>query len=148
MNIIRLNSIGEPFAKSEQATPPSGGGTEASSIEYLDVSGSSPVKASVIQFANLFKSGGAKINYPESSAGLSIPKGIAPIGNLLEGIRGLDYEGFTTVLNSIKAVSIDFSTPIIMNENVPIMTIKQVFSGAEEMLDALPRLTKEEFYTL
>ena len=29
MNIIRLNSIGEPFAKSGQATPPSGGGTEA-----------------------------------------------------------------------------------------------------------------------
>lgn len=26
MNIIRLNSIGEPFAKSGQATPPSGGG--------------------------------------------------------------------------------------------------------------------------
>lgn len=41
MNIIRLNSIGEPFAKSGQATPPSGGGTEGGSgsdIVYLNVS--------------------------------------------------------------------------------------------------------------
>ena len=38
MNIIRLNSIGEPFAKSGQATPPSGGGTEGgSNVVYLNV---------------------------------------------------------------------------------------------------------------
>lgn len=39
MNIIRLNSIGEPFAKSGQATPPSGGGTEGGSeLKYYHVS--------------------------------------------------------------------------------------------------------------
>lgn len=40
MNIIRLNSIGEPFAKSGQATPPSGGGdvpSGKSAFRYFDV---------------------------------------------------------------------------------------------------------------
>lgn len=38
MNIIRLNSIGEPFAKSGQATPPSGGGNGDGKWLYLDKS--------------------------------------------------------------------------------------------------------------
>lgn len=127
----------------------SGGGGSASSVEYLDVSGSSPVREVVIQFANLIKTEGIEVNYPGGgNSRLHIPKGIAPIGNLLQGVVGLDYEGFTIVLNSIKAVSIDFSTPVIMGEDTPIMTLNQIFSGAEEMLNAIPRLTEEQFYTL
>lgn len=126
----------------------SGSGGGNSSIEYLDVSSPSPIREAVIGFANLMKTEDTNINYPGSSSILNIPTGITPIGNLFQSITGLGYEGYTAVLNSIKAVSIDFSTPIIMGENNPIITIKQVFSEAEEMLDAIPRLTEEEFYNL
>lgn len=57
-------------------------------------------------------------------------------------------EEFKTVLNGITAMSINFSDTINMQGQV--LTIGEMFAmyGVQTEIDAIPRLTKEQFYSL
>lgn len=131
MNIIRLNSIGEPFAKSGQATPPSGGGSEGggSNVVYLNVE---PVVSAA---------GG------QFEAAIKVWPGILAIklvGNNITTIAPVSYTD-SSYLNETKAAAIlpnfrglvEESNDI--NSDFVIEQLKQL--GATE-------ITKEQFYTL
>lgn len=120
MNIIRLNSIGEPFAKSGQATPPSGGG-ETSSMEYLDVSGlETAAKVQLLMVAALLvKCNGA----------------ISPLAPLI-------LEVGESALGEINYIATDFNIEVVMQGNR--LKLKDIIPN----IDSIPRLTKEQFYTL
>ena len=133
MNIIRLNSIGEPFAKSGQATPPSGGGTEASSMEYLDVSG-------------------LDVTNPDSKYNALLGYSMLAKANLSGNLACLPSAAAIQMLEmvTISSVAIDFNLQLnaFMDS---LKTIKEhllslYFTEAE--LAAIPRITKEQFYAL
>lgn len=132
MNIIRLNSIGEPFAKSEQATPPSGGG--GNTIEYLDISGLGSERMTLI-----FESFQIKFIYNNKTQ-------IVGGANLLPLFSP---ENLESLFMSINAIAIDFNSKSCHGGD-KIETIREYLNGTftEEQLAALPRLTKEQFYTL
>ena len=121
MNIIRLNSIGEPFAKSGQATPPSGGGTETSSMEYLDVSGlETAAKVQLLMVAALLvKYNGA----------------ISPLAPLI-------LEVGESALGGISYIATDFNVEVVMQGNR--LKLKDIIPDS----DSIPRITEEEFYAL
>ena len=135
MNIIRLNSIGEPFAKSEQATPPSGGGTETSSMEYLDVSG--------IDFTGGEQKTGNLIAlcYHMNGSHSAIGDFILPIGQV--------YVVKTANLTSVRYLAFDFSSKVILQGRTASVKETLLTTGwTEEELNAIPRITKEQFYTI
>lgn len=147
MNTTTLNMTtldGGVIIKKETAPAPPSGGDSASTIEYLDMSGDSPLRDALIAFCCLIKTDGFNIERPGNSVNAS--RAVVPSGHLLPTVLGMTYEEFVIVQDSINAVAIDFNTEIIMGD-AP-MTIKDVFTGAEELLDAIPRLTKEQFYSL
>lgn len=126
MNIIRLNSIGEPFAKSEQATPPSGGGTEGSGLKYYDATNSEGmiksllmVTASVVKLYNN--------EWVIGSAGMSVELGVEAI-------------------NKATAFGVDWSMEIIAYGERT--TNKQFFEDTGLSIDSLSEITKEQFYTI
>lgn len=130
MNIIRLNSIGEPFAKSGQATPPSGGGTEASSMEYLDVSGlDDQGKLVVLSFFGMLM----KLEINDVLA-------IIPCG------ASVQYQS-SAVLSGVKAVAYMPSVEIDMGASG-----KGTMESFREQLSVMGispvSITKEQFYTL
>lgn len=125
------------------STPPSG--ESASTIEYLDLSGDSPLRDALITFSYLIKTDGFRIEHTDSGS-WNAERGIIVSGNLLATVLGMTYDDYRIVKDSIKAVAVDFNTEIVMQDT--IMPIKDVFTGAEEMLNAIPRITKEQFYTL
>lgn len=134
MNIIRLNSIGEPFAKSEQATPPSGGGTEASSMEYFQYEkGTVALMASYCQYI--------KIEVPDYGIKMISPYSTA----VAETMAAMNAE--------IIAFGINLQEKIIMSQGGAIDE-KTILSTliqntiTEEEIAAIPRITKEQFYTL
>lgn len=152
MNIIRLNSIGEPFAKSGQATPPSGGGTEggsgstASDIEYLDFSGdiassNTEICMTITSLSHSIKmeleDGGNTYTLIETSlqwAQLGRP--------VAKAVKFSKNEIFTFI------TGMDGSIPIIQT-----MTAMEIltFSFGENFVtvfDSIPRITKEQFYTI
>lgn len=129
-----------------QGSEGSGGGESASAIEYLDLSGNSPLRNALIQFCYLIKTDGFKIERPDSSS--EAERGIIPVSNLIEIMVDKPYEEYLIILDSIKAVAIDFNIEVIISGTDTIMYIKDVFTGAEELLNAIPRLTKEQFYSL
>ena len=122
-----------------------GGGTSESSIEYLDVSGDSPLRDRLISFCYLIKTDGFEVESPDGSS-TSAGRGITPASNLVPTVMGMTYVEYSIIIASIKAVAIDFNTVVVMRgTSIPI---KDIFTGAEELLDAIPRLTKEQFYNL
>lgn len=130
MNIIRLNSIGEPFAKSGQATPPSGGGTEASSMEYLDISSLS--KTRKMMFLNL----------------CVVAKFAKDIISPFAYMATYQTDLATTATDATM-VAIDFGAKVYNNDT--LLTTKEMLLNlgyTEETLAAIPRLTEEQFYTL
>lgn len=121
------------------------GGGGGSNVEYLDLSGDSPLREPLIQFCYLIKTDGFNIEVPDGGT-TSAKQGIVPMGNLMATIIGATYEDYSIVMDSIKAVAVDFNTEIVMQD--VMMPIEVVFTGAEELLNAIPRLTKEQFYDL
>lgn len=150
MNTTTLNMTtldgGVIIKKGTAPAPPSGGESGGSNVEYLDLSGDSPLRDALIQLCYLIKTDGFKIERPDSSS--SIERGILPVSGLMQFMVDRPYEEYLIFLGSIKAVSIDFNTEIIVSGTDTIMPIKDAFTGAEELLDAIPRLTKEQFYSL
>lgn len=126
MNIIRLNSIGEPFAKSGQATPPSGGGTEGGgSYEYYDVSNVVGGKAMLIEIATLVKTS----------------DDITTLGLNLSSNKTL-----MDVVDSINAIAIDKDCKMFLGQD---MTVGEFFALVQSETGANPTpITEEQFYTL
>lgn len=138
MNIIRLNSIGEPFAKSGQATPPSGDSND----EYLDLSNmSNEAGITILRMSALAKATATASGmtatiitppYQLESMGSSIP--IAAKINLKNKVlvpTGTDASGtiVTTTMTLVEWLASSFNTSI-------------------EFFNSIPRITKEQFYTL
>lgn len=133
------------FAEEIRGITAGGGESGGSNVEYLDLSGDSPLRDALITFSYLIKTDGFRIEHTDSSSWYG-ERGIIVSGNLLATVIGMTYDDYRIVKDSIKAVAVDFNTEIAMQDT--IMPIKDVFTGAEEMLNAIPRLTKEQFYTL
>lgn len=114
-----------------------GGGTSESSIEYLDVSGvEGYMKNALLYYSVLAKIQGDSVAYGVQ---------IQPSGFLLAA------SGMTSL---VTAVAIDLVIPITKYASEESGVEKQELttldadSGFMEMLDAIPRITKEQFYTL
>lgn len=125
------------------STPPSG--ESGSAIEYLDLSGDSPLRDALISFCYLIKTDGFDVERPDGSS-VSAGRGITSASNLVQTVIGMTYREYQIIVASIKAVAIDFNTVVVMHGTTT--PIKDIFTGAEELLDATPRLTKEQFYNL
>lgn len=113
------------------------GGESASTTEYLDVSGtSSLVKASVVQHAIYVK--GRVEAYGAKIVGVTLYTFGAMAENAIE---------------AISAIAIDFAVETIVEigGDLTRQTIKDavLVNGATQAdIDAIPRITKEQFYTL
>lgn len=121
---------GGVIIKKGTAPAPPSGGESASTIEYLDVSpipDDSPAKTGFLMFSILAKYSteyGTVIASPFMTQNINIEK-------------------------QFKAVMVDFTLQIC--EMGIIGTVKDAFIAqgfTQEDLDAFPRITKEEFYTL
>ena len=129
MNIIRLNSIGEPFAKSGQATPPSGGGS-TSSWRYFDTTNLNPDAGSIMGFFYLFK----RANGFVSTWG-SLP---------IKDNGAYDY-------SSIVAIAADGESKIAFDGKVLTWNEVMVLEGmTPEIMSqvGIAEITEEQFYTL
>lgn len=124
MNIIRLNSIGEPFAKSEQATPPSGGGTEGGMKYYLRPE---TLDDTFAQFAGMATQI-AKVEFDGSSI-ITAPLALLEFG--------------TSLFDVILAIGVNPSTRIVLPNASG--TISELFG---EIMATYTEITKEQFYTI
>lgn len=137
LNIAYLNGA-EGLVRKAASSGGSGGG-EASTIEYLDVSGMidgttdemSVKKMFLIYLSYLTKFVDDNIVQISGGAGLSIVSNNA-----------------NTTLIGVVAIAINFNAKIIVEGH--ISTILEFLSNSftQEELDAIPRITKEEFYSL
>lgn len=137
MNIIRLNSIGEPFAKSGQATPPSGGGTE-SSWRYLDVTNVSKtmLKSYLIGYADtLVVAQGGQTHIVSPFAVVGASEDVE--------IKAMSVNMRTRIKNSATSFVLMAYEDIFKQEEggVPGWDIIFTNNGATE-------ITEEQFYTL
>jgi hypothetical protein len=134
MNITTLNMTtldgGVIIKRGNAPAPPSGG---EGNIEYLDVSGVED-KTIVFEWA--------------TSARLVIPQYatiVSPVGRLVETIKNVGY-GY------VEAIGVDTSSMVAMRqgEDALSMTMAEYISmtGNSELFDTLPRITKEQFYSL
>lgn len=105
----------------------SSGGGEVSSIEYLDLSGlEQNIKGRLIMFAYLLRGNDSGI--------------IAPISFVLNG-PDIDM---SNIGEFVDMISIDFNMDIYMFGSN--MKIKNMFD--ENIINIIPRITKEQFYSL
>ena len=119
-----------------------GGGTSESNIEYLDVSGlgetNKSLRNALVLLADIVKSKNEEGTF---------------VGACLSGIQmvcGVTTNNATTCV----AVAVDFSRHLKGkgNEGAVDMSIAELIimmvGTSQEQLDSIPRLTKEQFYTL
>ena len=141
MNTTTLNMTtldgGVIIKKGTAPAPPSGGESGGSTIEYLDLSGvEGYMKNALLYYSVLAKIQGDSVAYGVQ---------IQPSGFLLAA------SGMTSL---VTAVAIDLVIPITKYTSEESGVEKQELttldadSGFMEMLDAIPRLTKEQFYSL
>ena len=136
MNTIKLNTIGTP--KASGGNGGNGGGGSASSVEYLDVSGvNNDAHIILVNCAETTKSAN------DSGVYCGLP---------LCGLRA--FFGMANNVDTVIAVGIDFSRKIKANDGQgqsmewSIIDFMTMMGINKEDIDALPRLTEEEFYTL
>lgn len=143
MNIIRLNSIGEPFAKSGQATPPSGGGTEGGRM-YLqcdNVDNKSDLNMAFVYVQLLL---------PVSSIKIICEQGSGVYNNAAANELVNAGEAISTTTQLAFAVELNMSYMSVDN------TMRQIKTkaDADTLLSSLgltmnfTEITKEQFYTL
>lgn len=125
-----------------EATPPSGGGN----IEYLDIKNlNDNTKITLILLSIV-----TRLNMVEGGA---LPSGVSilPIG-FLAAIDGRTLQVvITELLPTAEAVAISNDSYAIGGGEVSLVYIMQTLGGinnADEVLAAIPRITKEQFYTL
>lgn len=113
----------------------SDGGGDSSSVEYLDVSGMHNVTNTLLPYAFLGKFISSSIAMISPSYNLY--RTIIEIGNTYSTLQ----------------IEIDFNFKVSMIDSgekieIPIKDILMISSFTQEELDAIPRITKEEFYSL
>lgn len=126
----------------------SGGGSgegSGSNIEYLDVR-DSPIRDALIMFCYLIKTDGFNIERPNGIV-VKAERGIIPGVYLMQVMIDITLEEYSIITDSIKAVTIDYNTEVVM-DGTTIVSIKDILAEVEELLDSTPRLTKEQFYNL
>lgn len=107
-----------------------GSGSGEDTMEYLDVSGlEDDFKKSLFLFSHTMRVDGTRIPYTMPSVGFLADVGISRVG-------------------TITKISINFSQK--MSDSVSVKTVldRLLEIGTKEELDAIPRITKEEFYSL
>lgn len=140
------DAIREKTGKSEKIAPinfaeeiksiSAGGGESASTVEYLDVSGIDSTS-----LTNLY------------SAGILYAKGETD-GMLIVAPFSVFVTGNNPTIENVKAIGVDTSTQVAMKVGgqTIIMTFLEILSQRGhlhvEEFNALPRITKEQFYTL
>ena len=114
-------------------TEVSGGESGGSTIEYLDISGVED-KTIVFEWA--------------TSARLVIPQYaiiVAPVGRMVETIKNVGYD-------YVEAIGVDTSSMVAIRQGEDALSITMAeyisMSGNSELFNSLPRLTKEQFYSL
>lgn len=142
MNIIRLNSIGEPFAKSGQATPPSGGGTEGGGIKFYKFPTPSSLDA-VSEEEKVLLYNAARVRIEDKNIGMTI------IGQTFAGGGLLNDDNIL----SITAFAIDRNAQYIQAMQGEVMfkgTIEEFigFTDSSFSLDNYEEITEEQFYAL
>ena len=134
MNTIKFNTIGTPKASGGNS---GGGGGSASTMEYIDVSGAGDlVKASLVQYACYVKS------YIEDYDAYMVGSTLYILGVMT-----------SNPTKATSAIAIDFSNVFVMKmgDTIQSKTVAEAVlqNGATQAdIDALPRITEEEFYTL
>lgn len=137
---IRLESAVEPSVAEvtfESESSGGGAGTE-STMEYLDVSGVDFVNGGTKEGNLLMLSFMAKCNHT-----ILGDNAIVPIGQL--------YVAGTSKTTSVHALAFDFSAKFIVNTGTTNVSLKEALiqtGWTEEELAAIPRITKEQFYSL
>lgn len=147
MNTTTLNMTtldgGVIIKKGTAPAPPSGGESGGSTIEYLDVSGlgetNNSLRNGLVMFADIVKSKNEEGTF---------------VGACLSGIQTIF--GFTTNnATTCVAVAVELSRHIKAKMNdgkeldmsIPDLLIMMGVTTAEQ-LDSIPRITKEQFYSL
>lgn len=139
MNTIKLNTIGTPCKAGGNS---GGGGGSASSVEYLDMRGADD------QLKNLLGVFSINLNLELTEGGL---KGTRMVGVTQAYVDMMLDTPFNP--SWINAVSIDFTTIIKQKKGADEMAMAlkdmlPMLGVSQDQIDALPRITKEEFYTL
>lgn len=153
MNTTTLNMTtldgGVIIKKGTAPAPPSGGESGGSNLEYLDVTNVTAMDGRLKDL--LFQMGYMlKASQTIKIGGTTIKQGISPSGSYMAmaGSIGMSNVEYPTFRNNIIALSINFSDTINMQGQV--MTISEMFAmyGVQANIDAIPRITKEQFYSL
>lgn len=140
MNTIKLNTIGTPCKAGGNAGGGNGGGGTASSIEYLDLREHQDA-GYYLALSILADVVNARGDSNDTYCGVN-----------RESIRNLFGVSSTTKI-TYNAVGIDLSRRVKANVQGQIMELTIIdlvtMTGAnKEDIDAIPRITESEFYTL
>ena len=114
-----------------------GGGTSEGNIEYLDVSGLSAEERGMI---SLYLAMYARGVHDDGAGNKSLM--VASLAAFANGFGLVDWG------QEISAIAIDLSAEVILSGNK--MTVSEVFPLVSGGIDlaSIPRITKEQFYTL
>lgn len=146
-----FTGLGKVTINTEVSRGESGGST----FEYLyitNVAGlGSGVKNLLLQMAYMCKiPKTTEIQHPNGESYTTLNAGVAP-GNSVAILVGMFFdnaEATNSVMDAVSAISINFSDTI--NTQGQVLTIGEVFAmyGLQANIDAIPRITKEQFYSL
>jgi hypothetical protein len=131
----------------------SGEGGSASSVEYLDVSGVDEYIKQTLLLFSLYAKVPHDVIIDMSEGGnqstITLNASIVPSSqhSSIMGKLGMTSVHIGTFLSGITALGFDFSQKIVMQGQT--MTLNEYFTmlGGKEMIDAIPRITEEEFYS-
>ncbi len=137
------------FAEEIKSISAGGGESGSSTFEHLDITNvtglGGKLKKLLLQMAYM-----CKIPQTFKVGSSNFKQGIGPASAFMTmaGAFSPATEEFNTVMNGITAMSVNFSDTINMQGQV--LTIGEVFAmyGVQAEIDAIPRLTKEQFYTI
>lgn len=126
-----------------------GGESGGSNFEHLDITNvtgmGGQLKILLLQMAYM-----CKVPQTFKVGGHTFKQGINSAGSymFMAGAFSPSSEEFDTVMNGITAMSINFSDTI--NTQGQALTIGEIFAmyGVQAEIDAIPRITKEQFYNL
>ena len=144
MNTTTLNMTtldgGVIIKKGTSPAPPSGGG--ASTIEYLDVSGLDSASKNQLMMVSLI----ARTSQFEMMGQVQKSQ-VIPLSSMLLSIS-FEPTAYDAYSNAVNAIGVDFTMQIKSQSTTGTVFDEVKKMPVYEQLDAIPRLTKEEFYTL
>ena len=123
-------------------TEVSGGGESASTIEYLDVSGLDYGSKNQLLFYSLI----ARTSQFEAFGQVQEPK-VNLLGSVFMLIMA-DTANFSAYSNAVTAIGMDFTMQTKSSSGIMTVLDELKVMPVYEQLDSIPRLTKEQFYSL